>query len=89
MQMFQELSLCHMAFRWRADDGPALNAGLVLQVIMTNFAWKPYIFVIFQGGGGGLYFCVFQGGGGPDPLSSSTMDPRMIKVNTILYLLNK
>ena len=29
-----------------------LNAGLVLQGIRTSIAKKPYIFVIFQGGGG-------------------------------------
>ena len=47
-----------MEFRWRVDDGPALNAGLVaaiFQGIRTCIARKPYIFVIFQGG--------------PDPLS--------------------
>ena len=44
-----------MAFHWRADDGPTLNAGLVaaiFQGIRTSIARKPYIFVIFQGGGG-------------------------------------
>ena len=48
-----------MAFRWRADDGPKLNAGLVaaiFQGIRTCIIRKP--FVIFQGGGGG-----------PNPLS--------------------
>ena len=48
-----------MAFRWRANDGPTLNAGLVatiFQGIRTYIAQKSYIFVIFQGGGG------------PDPL---------------------
>ena len=39
-----------MAFRWRADDGPTLNAGLVFHGIWTSNAKKPYIFVIFQGG---------------------------------------
>ena len=46
-----------MAFRWRADDGPTLNAGLValvsfviFQVIRTSFARKSYIFNFFQGG---------------------------------------
>ena len=46
-----------MAFRWRADDGPTLNAGLIaaiFQGIRTSIiAKKPYIFVIFQGGGSG------------------------------------
>ena len=43
-----------MVFRWRANDGPTLNAGLIdviLQRIRTRIAKKPYIFVIFQGGG--------------------------------------
>ena len=56
-----------MAFRWRADDGPLLNAGLVavvFQGIRTSIAKEPYIFVIFQGGG-------------PDPLSPH-LDPHMI-----------
>ena len=39
-----------MAFRWRADDGPTLNAGLVFQGLRTSLAKKPYIFVIFQRG---------------------------------------
>ena len=43
-----------MAFRWLADGGPTLNAGLValwfLQGIRTSIAKEPYIFVIFQGG---------------------------------------
>ena len=40
-------------FRWRADDGPTLNAclvALIFQGIWTSIARKPYIFVIFQGG---------------------------------------
>ena len=46
-----------MAFRWRADAaGPSLNARLItviFQGILTRIAEKPYIFVIFRGGGGG------------------------------------
>ena len=41
-----------MAFRWRADDGPTLNAGLVaaiFQGIRTCIARKPYILVILGG----------------------------------------
>ena len=42
-----------MVFRLRADDGPTLNAGLVvLQIfkrLRTSIAKKHYIFVIFQG----------------------------------------
>ena len=45
-----------MAFRWRADAvGPSLNARMVaviFQGIRTRVAEKPYIFAIFQGGGG-------------------------------------
>ena len=47
-----------MVFRWRADEGPTLNAdlaGLRFKGIQTSIAKKPYIFVNFQGG--------------PDPLS--------------------
>ena len=44
-----------MAFRWRADVGPTLSVGLVacldFQGIRISIAKKPYIFVIFQGGG--------------------------------------
>ena len=44
-----------MAFCWQAYDGPTFNAGFVtviFQGIWTSFANKPYIFEIFQGGGG-------------------------------------
>ena len=43
----------HNITRWRADDGPALNAGLVFSGDKTIIAKKPYMFVIFRGGGGG------------------------------------
>ena len=65
-----------MAFRWRADDGPTLKAGLVVAIfqgIWTCIARKPYIFVIFQGGGG------------PDPLSPS-LDPHMLLLNFVFLL---
>ena len=52
-----------MAFRWRADNGTTWQL-YDFQRIRTSIARKPYIFVIFQGGGG------------PDPLSAP-MDPRM------------
>ena len=45
-----------MAFRWRTDDGPTLNAGFVaviFQGILISIAKKPYILGIFQGGGSG------------------------------------
>ena len=42
-----------MVVRWRADDGPTLNAGLKALWFLGDpdqyFAKKPYIFVIFQG----------------------------------------
>ena len=45
-----------MAFCLGADDGPTLNAGLeaqdvIFQGVRTSIAKKPYIFVVFQGGG--------------------------------------
>ena len=47
-----------MAFRWRADAAdPSLNARMItvnFQGIRTRIAEKPYIFEIFQRGGGGL-----------------------------------
>ena len=43
-----------MAFRWCADDGPTLNAGLV--------AWDPDQYCKET-----LYFCDFKGGSGPCP----------------------
>ena len=44
-----------MVFRWRADEGPTLNAGLIGsfvigQGIRTTIAKKSYIFVIFRVG---------------------------------------
>ena len=49
-----------MEFRWCADDGPKLNAGLVVLRISGDPVKYFYIFVIFQ-----------RGGGGPDPLPPS------------------
>ena len=43
-----------MAFRWRADDGPTLNAGFVIfKGIRTSIAKET------------LYFCDFLGVSGP------------------------
>ena len=49
-----------MALRWRADDGPTLNAGsigsfVIFQGMWIRIAKKPY--------------CDFSGEGGPDPQS--------------------
>ena len=38
-----------MTFRWQADDGLTLNAGLIALWFFRG-SGKPYIFVIFQGG---------------------------------------
>ena len=43
-----------MTFRWRVDDGSTLNDSFaIFQGIQTCIAGKLYIYVIFQGGGGG------------------------------------
>ena len=39
-----------MAFHWRADDGPTLNAGSVV-CDLNYIASTPYIFVKIQGEG--------------------------------------
>ena len=65
------------SFKWhfagRADDGTTLNAGLeafvIFQGIRTSTAKKPYIFVIFQVGGGG-------GGVSGPPIPP--LDPHMV-----------
>ena len=57
-----------MAFRWQADDGPTLKAGLLTLLIFhgirTSIAKEPYIFVILQGWGSW-------------PLPPPPLDPRM------------
>ena len=45
---------CNKFWFWQAVDGQTLNNGLVFQEILTSMAKKPYIFVIFRGGGGPL-----------------------------------
>ena len=65
-----------MVFHWRADDDPTLNAGLVFQGFWTSIAKKPYIFVIFQGGGG------------PDPQSLPLERPCIdVASNQVLHCL--
>ena len=49
-----------MAFRWRADDGPTLNAGLV--IFENSWGSGP---VLLRNS---IFFVIFQGGC-PDPLS--------------------
>ena len=44
-----------MAFRWRADDSPTLNAGLVAVIFRRSgpeLLRNSIIIVIFRGGGG-------------------------------------
>ena len=64
-----------MAFRWQADDGPTLNAGLVafdFKEIRTSIAKEPYVFVIFQGG--------------PDPLSPRWIRTCQLNLKSILNI---
>ena len=68
-----------MVFRWWANGGPTLNAGLIALWFYNGSKpelLKPFIFVIFQEG------C-------PEPLSPS-LDPRMwaayLSVPFVLYL---
>ena len=50
-----------MAFCWRANDGPTLNAGLVVLSFLRGS--RP----VLQRNT--IFFKIFQGGGRPDPLS--------------------
>ena len=51
-----------MAFRWRADDGPTLNAGSVGSFAIISGDLDQNCLEI-------LYLCVCsEGGGRPDPL---------------------
>ena len=64
-QPASETSFYLMAFRWQANDGPTFAGSVafaIFQGIWTCIAKKPYIFVIFRGGG--------EGGG-----SGSTVPP--------------
>ena len=67
-----------MTFRWRADDGPTLNAGLVA--------------AIFRGSGSVLLenpiFCDFSGGSGPPalPLDPHMFITGMLQVYRIFFL---
>ena len=59
-----------MAFRWRADDGPTLNAGLVALWFFRGSG------PVLQGNPIFLWFFMGGGGGGRDPLSPP-LDPPM------------
>ena len=52
-----------MAFRWRADDGQALNSGFVLFGFSSGSG--PVLLKKI------LIFVIFRGGGGSEPLSPS------------------
>ena len=73
--LVRQQNAIEMAFRWRADAGPTLNAGLValwfFQGILTSIAKNPYILWFFKGG--------------PDPLSPS-LDPRLQNFNILACL---
>ena len=66
-----------MAFGWRADDGPTLNAGLVAFVnfrgIWVSIAKKPCSYVINQGG---------RKSGTPFP----PLDPRIISAHAAIII---
>ena len=63
-----------MAFRWRADDGPTLNAGLVALLFYRGFGQ-----VLLKT----LHFCDFQRGSGP-PVPP--LDPHMQHLGQLLYI---
>ena len=69
-----------MAFRWRADDGPTLNAGLVALWFSGDpdqYYWETLY----------LCLCFFRaGGGGFGPLPPPPLDPRML---FIMYTIDK
>ena len=63
-----------MAFRWLADDGPTLSAGLGLHGIRTSIAMKLYF----------LYFCDFsRGGGGSGPPFQPSVSAHVCHVTAI------
>ena len=65
-----------MAFRWRVDDGLKIECWLgsfvIFQGIRTSIAKIPYIFVIFQGGGG-------------SESSVPPLDPHMNIIDTLYF----
>ena len=67
-----------MTFRWRADDGPTLNAGSLAAIFRGSgpaLLENHIFFVIFQGGRGG------EGeGGGRTPLWIHTLPGHLKKV---------
>ena len=56
-------------FKWRADNGPTLDAGLVV----SDFSWDPDQFCK-----GTLYFYDFSVGGGDPEHLSVLLGPRML-----------
>ena len=68
-----------MAFRWRADDGPTLNAGLVALCFFRGSG--PLSCLLLRNP---IFFCVFffGGGGGLFP----PLDQRMYSVITIITI---
>ena len=68
-----------MAFRWRADDGPTLNAGFVALRIW-RISEDPV-----QSCEEILYFCDLSGRGGGSGPPNPPLDPRMGPANVYTY----
>ena len=58
-----------MAFRWCADDGQTLNAGLVALRFSGDLRSPDFC--------GFFFFFFFWGGGGAGPPATPPLDPRM------------
>ena len=69
-----------MAFRWRADDGQTLNAGLVAAIFQEIRTCIALYFCDFSGGGGG-------GGGSGPPVPPSGSALGLAKLWLFLSLL--
>ena len=68
-EWLKQYRVIYMAFRWRADDGPTLNTGLVAYWLSRGsgpvLLRRP------------IYLCFFKGG--PDPLSPPSGSTHAIK----------
>ena len=77
-------SAIEMAFRWRADNGPSLNAGLIALRFLGNpdqYCQETIYFCDFSLGGGG--------GGGSGPPVLPPLDPPMMTTTRIQINLHK
>ena len=64
-----------MAFRWRGDDGPTLNAGLVA----LCFSGDPDQYCYET-----QYFCDFSGWGGESGPPVPPLDPPMLHITELI-----